>query len=309
MEVGVEKGHLDICDALAKEVNKLVRNFSPKSYRIKPDKYEKLLGNKSLTIATKKKKLLAALKEVTLKTLSIDSHKTSSPGQVLDDLKLNIRLVRALIFKLRSINYYLEDVFLSEIGLKEKPKNWKQMLNKGVKSLKEKTFLGKKDLESMEHTVYKALARIITLDEKLLNAYKKKEIKIVKDEQLGIRDLEDLLGRESELLMHMEAKFPPPDKVKEDLLDHKRFSHWMSRVLMGLSAFEHACTKEDKIFQKLKQSARLRKKVEARIDYILREKFELMQLKEQRVLSWDHPGDVDEALHDAAHRYLAASQL
>ena len=153
------------------------------------------------------------------------------------------------------------------------------------------------------------IARIITLDEKLLKTYKKKETRVVKDEHVGIRGLEKLLGKQSELLMHLQAKFPPPNKVKADLLKEENFSHWMLRILTALSALEHASKKEGIIFQRLKQSRKLRRKVEARIDYVLKEKLEFMQIKEQRVLSWEGIGKIDDALHEAAHKYLAASQL
>ncbi|UCH12660.1 MAG: hypothetical protein JSW18_01560 [Candidatus Omnitrophota bacterium] len=306
--MGIEKGHLKICDDLAKEVNKRIRGFSLKAYRINPNKYEKLLDRKDLTIETKKGRLLKALHETILCTLSVDPHRISHTD-ILDDFKLNVRLVRAIIFKLRDMNYYQEDVLLHELGLKAKPRNWGEIIKEGIKELKEKSRLGKEDLDKLEHTISRMIGKVITLDEKLLRTYKKKEAKIVKDERLGIKDLEDVLGKESELLMHLEAKFPPPNKVKADLLGLERFNHWMVVVLTALSALEHMHKKEASIFQKLKQSGRLKKKIESRIDYVVKEKFELMQIKEQRALSWEHIGKIDEALHEAAHKYLAASQL
>ncbi|MBW2980742.1 hypothetical protein KY360_04980 [Candidatus Woesearchaeota archaeon] len=308
MAVGIESGHLKICDDLAKEVNVLISRFSPRTYRINPGKYEKLLKKKNLTIVAKKKKLLAALHDTILHTLSVDPHKIS-PAEVLDDLRLNIRVIRAIIFKLRDINYYLEDVFLHELGLKTKPKTWGEIVKKGVRKLKEKSGIGKEDLEKLEHTIHRMISRVITLDEKLLKTYKKREIKVVKDEHVEIKDLEKVLGKESELLMHLEAKFPPPNKVRADLLEGERFNHWMIRILTALLGLEHAYQKEAGVFKRLKQSRKLRKKVEARIDYVLKEKLELMQIKEQRVLSWEHVGKIDEALHEASHKYLAASQL
>lgn len=306
---GIEKGHLRICDDLAKEVNKHIRRFSLKSYRIKPGKYEKLLKRRDLTIETKKSRLLKALHETILSTLSVDPHRIIQAEEILDDLKLNVRIIRAVIFKLRDMNYYQEDVLLRELGLKAKPRSWGEVVKKGIKELKEKSGLGKEDLDKLERTIHRMIGKVITLDEKLLRTYKKKEAKIIKDERVGIKDIENVLGKESELLMHLEAKFPPPNKVKAGLFETEKFNHWMVVVLTALSALEHTHKKELNIFQKLKQSGRLKKKIEARIDYVVKEKFELMQIKEQRVLSWEHIGKIDEALHDAAHKYLAASQL
>ena len=308
MTVGIEQGHVKICDDLAKEVNGLIRRFSPKSYRINSSKYERLLKRKDLTIEAKKKRLLLALHEVILHTLSVDVHKLKSADNILDDLKLNVRIIRGIIFKLRDINYYLEDVFLKELGLKTKPESWAKIVKRGAKKLKEKSHLQKQDLEKLEHAVHDMIARVITLDEKLIKAYKKKETKVVKDEHVRIKDLEKILGKQSELLMHLQAKFPPPNKVKADLLK-KNFDHWMLRILTALSALEHACQKEGIIFQRLKQSRKLKRKIVSRIDYVLKEKLEFMQIKEQRVLSWDHVGKIDEALHEATHKYMAASQL
>ncbi|MBW2983896.1 hypothetical protein KY361_02175 [Candidatus Woesearchaeota archaeon] len=308
MAVGIEHGHLKICDDFAKEVNRLIGRFSPKSYRINSGKYESLLRKKNLTIESKKKKLLKALHEVVLHALSVDIHNVK-PGKIVDDLRINIRIIRAIITKLRDINYYLEDVFLHELGLKAKPESWAKTIKKGAKKLKEKSALGKQELEKLEHAVHKMITRVITLDERLLKTYKRRETKVVKDEHVRINDLEKLLGKQSELLMHLQAKFPPPNKVKADLFEPDRFNHWMLRILTALSALEHASQKEVAIFQRLKQSRKLRRKIESRIDYVLKEKFELMQIKEQRVLSWENIGRIDDALHEAAHKYLAASQL
>ena len=142
MAVGIEHGHLKICDGFAKEVNWLIGRFSPKRYRINSSKYEILLKKKNLTIEAKKKRLLKALHEVILHTLSVDTHKIKSAGKILDELKLNVRIIRAIITKLRDINYYLEEVFLHELGLKAKPESWAKMLKKGAKKLKEKSHLG-----------------------------------------------------------------------------------------------------------------------------------------------------------------------
>jgi hypothetical protein len=309
MEVGIEKSHLRICDDLGKEVNQHIRKFNPKTYRLSSPKYEKLLKKKNLAIAAKKKKLLEALHSVIIHTVSIDTHKVKSIEPIIDDLRLNIRIARAIIFKLRDINYYLEDVFLGELGLKTKPRKWSSIIKKGLRHIKEKEYIGKEDLEKLEHAVHKMITKVITLDEKLLKTYKRKDIKVIRDEKANIRGLEEILGKESELLMHLEAKFPPPNKVKADLLEKENFSHWVIRVLTALSGLKHNFKKDLAIFKKLKQSGKLRKKVEARIDYVLKEKLEFMQIKEQRTLSWESIGKLDDALHDAAHKYLAASQL
>lgn len=309
MAGGVERGHIETCDGLIKEVNRLITRFTTRTYRINPKKYEALIKKKSLTIETKKKRLLKALSETILHTLSLDHHKLGSTKDIIDDLRLNVRIVRALIFKLKDVNYYLENVFLHELGLKAKQKSWTEKVAKDVKAIKGKTGLGKEDIARLEHTIHRMISRVITLDERLLKAYKKRELRIVRDEHVGVKDLDKILRKETELLMHLEAKFPPPNKVTAQLLVKESFNHWIIMILTALSSLEHNFKKDMVIFTKLKQSEKIRKKIALRIDDLIREKLELMQIKEQRVLSWEHVGKINEALHDAAHQYLAASQL
>ena len=99
------------------------------------------------------------------------------------------------------------------------------------------------------------------------------------------RHIGDVLKKESEILMHLEAKLPPPAKVKPALLKNQVMHHWVARIFALLSGFENEYKKESMIFSKLKKNEEIRKKINRKIKHILKEKEKLLRVKEQRALS------------------------
>ena len=213
-------------------------------------------------------------------------------------------ILRAIVDKLRSINHYLEESFLKEIGVIKKKVNIPSKNSKKI-SLKN---LGKKDLEKLEHTVYKLIEKVIFLDKKLLKGYKKKEESIVKSKNIQSKDIESVLKKESEILMHLEAKLPPVGKINSNLIKNKVIHNWVARVFALLSSFENEYQKENLIFRKLKSSESLRKKINKKIKNILKEKEKLLRLKEKRALSMKQL-NIDNEWRIIFHHFNAASRL
>ena len=150
--------------------------------------------------------------------------------------------------------------------------------------------------------------KVIFLDKKLLKGYKKKEEKIVKSKKEQIDNLGGILKRESDVLMYLEAKLPPPKKVNLKLLSNKLIYDWISRIFALLSYFEYESEKEKFLFKKLKSNEIIRKKINKKIKHVLREKKDLLRLKEQRALSMDKLR-IDNEWRLVFHQFNAASKL
>jgi len=268
MRVDIEQSHFDIYKKLAGDINNAAARFRIKAHKISPRAYEKLIFSTSISVEKKKKGLARHLHEALVKTFSVDPRKIKSKKELLGGFKNNLMVLRAMVDKLRSINHYLEESFLREIGVTKKtplpslkPKKPQKILTKG--------YLGKKDLESLEHVAYSLIEKVIFLDKKLLET----------------RHIGDVLKKESEILMHLEAKLPPPAKVKPALLKNQVMHHWVARIFALLSGFENEYKKESMIFSKLKKNEEIRKKINRKIKHILKEKEKLLRVKEQRALS------------------------
>ena len=128
-------------------------------------------------------------------------------------------LIRQILHKIKSINNFLEESFLRDLGIIKK-----SLVVKAIKSNKPTKYikgnagtLSKQYIGKIEHTVYELMHRIIFFDKKLLKKYKKGEVRIIGKEKLGIKDLENTLKIESELLEALEAKIPPSSLIKKKL--------------------------------------------------------------------------------------------
>ena len=285
MRVDIEESHLNSYKKLAKDVNNAARKFKIKTHKIDSKLYGDLLFNTNISIEKKKKELVKHLHKTIVKTFSVNINKVKSKKALLENLKNNLLILRAIVDKLRSINHYLEESFLMEIGIIKKSSIALLKSKNPEKILIKKSYLGKKDLEKLEHTVYSLIEKIIFLDKKLLKGYKKKRENIIRRKKVEIKDIESVLKKESEILMHLEAKLPPAGKVKSTLIKSQVMHHWIPRILALLSGFESEYQKENIIFHKLKSNDRLRKKINKKIKQILKEKEKLLRLKEQRALS------------------------
>ena len=283
MRVEIDKIHKDSYKRLAEEVNKSARGFKLRDYK-KSRSYESLLLNKNVSAEKKKKVLTERLHKLIVKTFSIDLSKIKSEKVVLKVLKGNIKILRDFVHKLKSINHYLEESFLAESGLIKK--SLKSYGSKNIEKLIEAKFsLNKKYLDKLEHTTYQLIEKVILFDKRLLKGYKSKEEKVVSRAEAEVKDIKNVLSRQSELLHHLEAKLPPPSKVSLQLLKRKIFDQWVPRVLALLAGLETEYKKEALIFKKLKKNQRLRLLINKKIMVVEREKVDLIRIKQKRLIN------------------------
>lgn len=308
MRVGIDKIHKDSYVKIVKEVNKFVKNFKLKDYK-KSISYENLLSDKNVSVEKKKKALIEKLHKLTVKTFSIDLNKIKSEKEVLKVLRSNIKILRNFVDKLKGVNYYLEESFLVELGLikkslsiykKEDPKKLIEAANFS---------LSKQYLDKLEHTTYKLIEKVILFDKKLLKSYKSREEKIIRKEKLEIKDINEILKRQSELLSHLEAKFPPPSKIKPLLLKKKIFNQWVPLILSLLVGLECEYKKESLIFEKLKKKNKVRLLINKKIKSLEKEKADLIKIKQKRVMGITKLGSLDDELRLMFHEFNAIRNL
>ncbi len=282
MRVELHKSHRDSYIAIARQVNSAVESFTDSKY--KPTKIAKnTVFAKNTTVEKKKRILLKTLEEVIIKTFSIDLDKINSKKSILSTLKTNLKVLRMIVNKLRDINYYLEENFLAEIGLRKR--SLKVFKSKNPEKLIESSrfLLSKKYINKLEHTTYKLIEKIIIFDKKLLENYKEKQEKIIKDEKIEIKDLTKLFKEQTELLNHLEAKLPPAKEIKAKLLQKTIFNQWVPRVFALLASIKEGYKKEQSIFKQLNKKEKIRKIINKKIRSLEKEKTELIRLKEKRL--------------------------
>ena len=281
----IEKRRVVWCNKIADEINKGIKKAKQLNEKI----YLSLLKKDDITIEEKKKALMEKFHNLIVNTFT---NKKS--------IKNNLDLLRKIIIKLRDINYYLQAVFLEEIGLKPK--------RTGL--IKEETAaIDKKELDALEYSAYKLIEKIVFIDNALLKDYERKEEKITEEKETETKDLEGLLKKESELLCHLEAKIPPKSKFDERLLKKENFGHWVARVLALLAALGHAYEKEMEIFKKLKQNQRIKKKLAMKIKHILNEKKGLLKVREEKILAAEKLSKMEAIWQKIFHEWAITSRL
>ncbi len=169
--------------------------------------------------------------------------------------------------------------------------------------------LSKEYIDKIEHVVYELIQKIILFDKKLLKDYRKRKIKIISKEKVWIKDLENILKIESELLDTLEAKIPPASKVKTKLFKKEVFNRWVPMLFALLSSFETEYGKEALIFSKIKKNNKLRKKIEKKIKHIANEKEKLLKIKEKRALAMKSFGKISDDYRQTFHEYVSAASL
>ena len=307
MRVGIEKRYIDSYRNIAREVNNIVKRGKK---TLKKEAYRKALLSTNTSVENKKKKLGKALHELILNAFSIDIRKLKNSKDALQSVKGHIALIREIIQKIKSLNNYLEESFLAELGIDKKPWVLKALkAKKPERFLESKRGLSKDYISKIEHTVYKLMQEIVIFDEKLLGGYAGKEARIIGEEKLEINDLENLLKTESELLDFLEAKMPPQSKVKAKLFSKEIFNRWVPMVFALLAGFEAEHKKEDLIFSKVKKNTRLRNKIESKINHIVDEKEKILKIKEQRALSMRSFGKISDEYRKVFHEYINAASL
>ncbi len=276
MAVVLEQKHLKINESLAKESNKLAKNFNRKSYA-KIENIDAILLNRNISVEKKKQILIKKLHETIIKIFSID--KKTFNKKDFDTLRKKLHIIRRIIIKLRSINYYLETALLENVKI------LKIKMTKENSKLKHQDALAKDELEALEYTTYKLIGEAVILDKRLLKEYSLKEKKIITKEKLEEKDIGLILRKESSALEHLEAKLPPPKAVSSDLIKEPIFTHWVARVYALLSYLGHLYAKEIMVFNKLKKNKAVKIKITKKIIQLMKEKSKLLKIMEEKSVS------------------------
>ena len=307
MRVDIEKRHIDSYRKIAQQANK----FAGKApFKAHSNKYEKSLMQRNISAENKKKMLIRHLHELMISTFSADISKISRK-KAIEAFRENTELIRRIIQKIKAINSYLEEDLLVEIGVIKK-----SLVARALKSKNPARYMEKKSrvlpldyITKIEHIVSELMERIIVFDKKLLKGYKQKEANAVKNERLGIHDLEKTLGIESELLETLEAKIPPPSKIKARLFSKKIFNIWAPMVLALLASFGTEYNKERVIFSMIKKDEKFRKKIERKIKHIINEKERVLKIKQERALAMKSTGKISDDYRQKFHEYVHAASL
>ncbi|MBW2976809.1 hypothetical protein KY347_05170 [Candidatus Woesearchaeota archaeon] len=307
MRVDIEKRRIGSYESIIRDANKSMKSAVLKTQR---DKCQKALFQKNISIENKKKRLAKSLHELVITTFSANVSKLRGKRKI-EEIRADIALIRKIIHKIKSINNYLEEAFLKELGIIKK-----SLVVRAVKSSapvkyleKSRRVLPKGYIDKIEHTVYELMQKIVFFDKKLLKDYKKKGVRVISTENLRIKDLEKILKIESEILDALEAKIPPPGKAKAKLFEKGIAAKWVPWVFALLSSFETEHSKEMLIFSKIKGNAGLRKKIENKIRYIINEKERMLKIKENRALSMKSLGKISEDYRQTFHEYVSAASL
>lgn len=284
MRVEIGELHKDSYGRIIKDVNAFVKKFKEPDYK-KSATYEELLLKKNITLYKKKDKLLESLRKLAINTFSIDIDKVKDKKKVFETLKHNLNVLRNIVHKLKDINYFLEEIFLSDLGIIKRDlkifdsKNPEKLLEKA------KFSLGKGYIDKLEHTTYNLIEKIIIFDKNLLKQYKAKEEKVIKEKEKGVRGFKSIIETQSDLLHHLEAKLPPKSKASIRLLQKKIYSEWISRVFSLIAAIKAEHKKELNIIRNFKKNSKAFKIINKKIHSIQKEKTELLKIKQKRLIN------------------------
>jgi hypothetical protein len=276
MRVGVEKRHIDSYKSIAREAN----SRAGKQFAATRQKYERTLSSRDISAENKKKRLHRHLHELIINTFSAKVSKSR-----LDKTRSSMLLIRSIIQKIKTINSYVEESLLRELGVIKTSMVAKALKSKHPeKYLEKERGLSKEYVGKIEYTVYRLMYEIVFFDEKLIKDYRKKEARVTGKEKIEIKDLSKILITESELLDALEAKIPPPSRISLKLFNKENFNSWVPWVFALLASFESEYQKEQLILAKVKKNSRLRKKIDNKIKHVIKEKERMLKLKEKRVL-------------------------
>lgn len=306
-----KKERVKIEQAIIRDANKTAKAFTEKSYRKQPAAFERKLFNKELSIEKKKKQLMKDVHDLVIGSFSFDPKQITAKKQFVKHLGQKLTPLRLYVNKLRDINYYLKNVLLADIGILKKKET---TILPTTQSLKRelsypKQIITKKDIDELEKTVGNLFINILFLDSTLLKGYKGSEEKIAKEQTYKLTDLALLIDRQSDLLCHLEAKFPPRHKMAIAMIKEPVFSHWIARIFALLAALEHEFHKETIVFTKLKRNRKLKKTVEMKIKHIVKEKENILKAKEKRVLIEKKTAAIGKTIGTQFHTWAAAENL
>lgn len=307
MRVDIEKRHLDSYRSIAHDANKALKAQKA----AKTGKYNLLVEQRNISVENKKERLAKSLHELIIKAFSININKASGRQKAVKSFKANTDLIRGIAKKIQCINHYLEESLLRELGIIKKSLVVEAAKSKDpVKYLESRgRVLPKEYMGKLEHAVYELMQKIVFFDKKLIKDYQKKEVRVIGNEKLEIKGLQNVLLLQTELLEALEAKLPPSSKVKPKLFTKAVFNYWAPMVFALLSSFETEYGKEKEIFSIVKKNNALRKKIEAKIRHVIAEKEKILKIKEKRALSMGKMRGINEDYRQAFHEYISAASL
>lgn len=276
MRVVLNQKHLGLNKKLAKESNKLIKSFNTEKYS-KMENIDDILLKRDTSVEKKKSILVRNLHNAILKTFSIDKKKFNK--KLLNSLKKRLTNVRRIIIKLRSINYYLESTFLQELKLARIKVKDKEL------RLKKQEDFAKDELEALEYTTYKLIEEVVMLDKRLVREYASKGTRLLRKEKVETKDLGYILGKQSSVLEHLEAKLPPSKAVSSFLMKEPTFTHWVARIFALLSYLNHLYYREKAVFKKLKKNKFSRLKINKKIIHLMKEKSKLLNIMQEKSIS------------------------
>jgi len=275
MAVAINRKYTSLREGLVKELNSLSKRFSAKNYS-KTENIDKILLKRDISVEKKKRVLLKKLHSSIASAFSIDKKRFNK--KFFNALTKRLHSIRKIIIKLRGINYYLETVFLNELNISKININ-----NKGLKP--NKGVIARDELEALEYTAYKLIEQVVVLDKRLLCEYEVKETRMLGEEKVKAKDLSSVLGKESELLEHLEAKLPPPSAASIALIKEPTFTHWTARIFALLLHIEHLYAKETAIFSQIKKNKLAGEKINKKILQLMAEKSKLLKIMQQKAAS------------------------
>ena len=261
---------------LVREINKSAAKFNAKNYS-KIENIDNMLLKRDISVEKKKGILLKKLHESIVKAFSVNRKKLNK--KAFESLKKRMHIIRKIIGKLRSINYYLETSFLEDLKLS------KIKIADKIPRLRQEASLARDELEALEYTAYRLIGEAVMLDKKLLKEYSAREKKAATKGKIEMKDTSLILKKESLLLEHLEAKLPPPKAATMDMVREPLFTHWVARVFALLSHLDNLHSREKAIFAELKKDKSLRRKIENKIMIIIAEKSKLLRIMEEKAVS------------------------
>jgi len=275
MRVVISKEQLSLSERLAAESNRLSAKFSSKKY-LRIENIDRELLKSSISVEKKKVMLLKRLHSLVIGAFSIRKNKFRR--KQFESFKKKVHNIRRVVIKLRSINYYLATTFIRELGL---PFN----VQAGREKTERPIQLDNDELAMLEFTAYKLISEAVVLDNRLIEEYARKQRVAVLKEKSDIRDLRAILGKETALLEHLEAKLPPPSRITRALLKEPIFTHWVARVFALLGYLESMHAGEAREFALLKKNKAIKTKINRKIIDIVKEKYRLMSVMREKALS------------------------
>ena len=303
--VDLSESQRTIYGRLVNEINRSAKRFKHGAYRFNEKPFEALLGSKSLSLPSKKERLLHKLHSLAVSTFAVPAEKLSP--DLLSGLTARLKTPRKLILKLRSLNYYYEHGMLGALRL-AKPLQL-GTLGKTEMLGGEKPALGAREMEHLEMSICYLINRVIHVDRRLLKGYRGEEARMVAQEKISTTDFSKVLRKQSDLLCHLEAKLPPASHASKRLLAKDLFGEWGLRVFALLAAVENEYQKEQLIVHQLRKDQRHRKKLDLRIRHLVQEQWGLLRLKEKRLLAMEQARNIDKEHQAISHLYAASLHL